>query len=382
MAANRNLFRVSRIVLLKLPRLFSFFALFRQKQRRLLIIKTDAIGDYILFRNFIEIVKKSALYKDYQIDLLGSSRWEAIALQYDFAFTDNFIFTIAEGLEYKPKEVLKLGWQLFCNNYSVVLQPTYSRTLITDGLAALTAAKQIIGFSSNTERIYPKYKRKTDKFYTLKLDLPAAVNFEFERTRFFFEQALNCNLTINSPFIPVNKKDGKGVVIFPGAGVVKRNWEAEKFLTLIKQIITEFNEPVYIVGGNTEKQVGAYLKENSFSEKVIDLTGKTSLPQLIDLIANAALLIGNETSATHIAVAVKTKSICIIGGGHFDRFAPYPDYVENKPLCIYQKMDCYFCNWNCIFKTTNNEPYPCISAIQPDSVWQATRLLLSQVSSL
>lgn len=99
---NRNLFRLTRFVLLKFPAIFKFFAKFRRQQKRLLIIKTDAIGDYILFRNFIEVVKRSDLYRDYEIDLLGNVLWQDIALKYDQPYIENFIFIKANALYGSP----------------------------------------------------------------------------------------------------------------------------------------------------------------------------------------------------------------------------------------------------------------------------------------
>ncbi len=373
---NRNLFRITRFILLKLPGLFKFFAKFRTPRKRILIIKTDAIGDFILFRNFIEITKKSEIFKDHRIDLLGNKLWQDIAIQYDSKFIGDFFFVNPDELYEAPLTTFKLGWRLFKNNYETVLQPTFARTFINDGLAGLTAAKQIIGFEGDTERINIKYKIKTDRFYTKKLQLPVSINFEFERSRFFFENVLKEPVTINGPSIPVDYSRRNGIIIFPGTGVFKRNWEAEKFNSLIKLILQHTSHPVYLAGGQAELQIGEYLAKNLPPNSVDNLTCKTSLPQLVQLIGNAALIIGSETAAIHIAAATQTKAICILGGGHFDRFAPYPDHVLNKPLCIYEKMACYNCNWNCMYQTMDNEPYPCIANVSLDKVWQASLQLL------
>src|ERR1700730_15679538 len=107
--ANRNLFRLSRFVLLKVPYVFRFLARFRSPKKRLLIIKADAIGDYILFRNFIELVKKSGKFKDHRIDLVGNKLWQDIALTYDREFIDNFIFLNLNEPYTAPLQTLKLG---------------------------------------------------------------------------------------------------------------------------------------------------------------------------------------------------------------------------------------------------------------------------------
>jgi ADP-heptose:LPS heptosyltransferase len=376
---NRNLFRLTRFILLKLPLLFRYFARFRKPKKRLLIIKTDAIGDYILFRNFIELTKLSDTYKDYKIDVLGNVLWRDIALKYDKAYVDEFIFIKANLLYDAPLQTLKLGWQLFTNNYEVTLQPTYTRTFINDGLAGLTAANQIIGFEGDNESIAERYKTKTNKFYTRRLLLTENAYFEFERSKFFFEDVLNQHLSINATSIVTTISEVKQrIVIVPSAGILKRCWEAEKFLELMKRILRHTSHTIYLEGGPSTIIFADYLKDEIASKRVVDLTGKTTLPEMIELIGSAALLIANETSAIHIAVAAKTQSVCIMGGGHFKRFSPYPEYFESKPVCVYKKMDCYYCNWNCIYKVAENEPYPCIGNISVDNVWQAVLPLLLQ----
>src|ERR1700679_3460796 len=105
--SNRNLFRVSRFLILNLPRLFALPSKFRASKKRMLIIKTDAIGDYILFRNFIEVVKNSVCYEGYEINLLGNRIWQDIALKYDSQYVDNFIFINSEALYEPPVKIFK-----------------------------------------------------------------------------------------------------------------------------------------------------------------------------------------------------------------------------------------------------------------------------------
>ena len=376
MAQNRNLFRLTRFILLKVPRLFKFFAKSRESQKRLLIIKTDAIGDYILFRNFIEVISQSKQYKDYEIDLVCNTLCKDIALTYDAGFVNEFFFIKPDDLYHSPLQTLKLGWKLFRRNYETVLQPSFARTFINDGLAGLTVAKQTIGFEGDTERIAPKYKTQTDKFYTELFPCAESLIFEFDRTRFFFESLLKQVVELYGPSIQYNVTNQQGIIIFPGAGVVKRSWEKEKFLELIKLIKTQTDQTIYLAGGPSEISIGNYLETELPDGSLINLSNNTTLPQLIDIVGNASLIISNETSAVHIAAATNTKCVCILGGGHFGRFAPYPEYTLSKPHCVYYKMDCYNCNWNCKFITAETEPYPCIGNVSLDMVWQIVQTSL------
>ena len=368
-STGRNLFRLSRFILLKVPYVFRLIARFRSPQKRLLIIKADAIGDYILFRNFIELVKNSEKFKDHRIDLIGNKLWQDIALTYDREFIDNFIFLNLNDLYTAPLQTFKLGWRLFLNNYQTVLQPTYTRTLVGDGIAALTGSRNIIGFESDLEGILQRYKTKTDKFYSLLVSDDANTRFEFDRTKFFFETVLGQKLTIQKPYLPVEKKAKNGIVIFPGAGAAKRSWEPGKYLELIQLIIKHTSKQVILAGGPGEIETGETLMKELPPDRVTNFIDQTSLTELIGLIADAELVVSNETSAIHIAAAVDTRAVCILGGGHFGRFAPYPENIQNSPVCLFEKMDCFNCNWQCIYKTAQNEPFPCISALSVEKVW-------------
>lgn len=369
---NRKLFRLTRFVLLKLPAIFRFLAMFRKPAKRLLIIKTDAIGDYVIFRNFIEILKNTEKYRDYQIDLLGNKLWRELNDTYDKQYLNKTYFINNPNSYYEaPLETLKHGWRLFKNRYEVVLQPTYTRIFLTDGFAALTAAKQIIGYESDNEGIFPRYKKKTDKFYTQLLPLPKESYFEFNRNVFFFETVTGEKVNLKAPQIETKADAKKGIAILPGAGAFKRGWEGEKFLELIKRLLEQTQDPIYLIGGPGEVKHGEFLMQNLPQGAIENRINKTSLPELIETIGASSLLIANETSAIHMAVATQTPSVCILGGGHFERFAPYPAGTPHAPVCVYEKMHCYYCNWICIYKTEVTEPFPCILAVTVEQVWQA-----------
>ncbi len=115
-------------------------------EKSILLIRLDAIGDYILFRNFIEIIKKNEKYKDYKITLLGNEVWKEIAQKLDSEFIDDFIWLnrrkFNKNLIYryrKLKEIIKKG-------YEIVVNPTYSREFYySDIIVKVLTAKEKIG---------------------------------------------------------------------------------------------------------------------------------------------------------------------------------------------------------------------------------------------
>jgi ADP-heptose:LPS heptosyltransferase len=112
-----------------------------------------------------------------------------------------------------------------------------------------------------------------------------------------------------------------------------------------------------------------------------DVVCRTTLPQLLEVIRNAELLITNDSAPVHLAAAASTPSICILGGGHFGRFLPYA--TENEPtsptpvIATYE-MDCYNCRWHCKFDIADGQATPCIANIAVLNVYEACCNLLTQ----
>jgi ADP-heptose:LPS heptosyltransferase len=103
------------------------------------------------------------------------------------------------------------------------------------------------------------------------------------------------------------------------------------------------------------------------------LSGKTTLQELAELIRGAEILISNETSAVHIAAAVGTNSVCILGGGHFGRFLPYPKHVKGaRPIVADKYMPCFNCNWKCEWPHEPSGAVPCVTGV---SIEQVLRLI-------
>jgi len=197
-----------------------------------LVVKIDAIGDYILFRNYLQVLKEFEKYRNYQIDLLGNLRFQELAIEYDKQYINEFYFIDEQDLYYKPLSVFKVGYRLFKRKYELVIQPTYSRTLMGNGLAGLAAGKEIIAFRSDSEH-HPKYKKYTDPLYTKLLSLPTEIFHEYEKNHNFFEQILDQKLPLKAPSLPIEKSGERGIIVFPGSSFNKRNWEKEKFLEVI-----------------------------------------------------------------------------------------------------------------------------------------------------
>jgi ADP-heptose:LPS heptosyltransferase len=161
-------------------------------------------------------------------------------------------------------------------------------------------------------------------------------------------------------------------MICPGAGYLYRAWPVENYAKLADKIYQKYNLIGLICGTKAEADLANKIK-NFSSAKLINLVGQTSLLELSSLIKKANFLVANESSFIHLASALATQSICILGGGHYGRFMPYkiinPTYYP-IPEAVINKMDCFGCNWRCKFTKSKKIAYPCINNIDCEDVFK------------
>jgi ADP-heptose:LPS heptosyltransferase len=311
------------------------------KNKNIIIIKTDAIGDYILFRNFLESLKKSEKFKDYKITLIGNYLWKDIAEEFDKEFVDNFIWIkpkkFTKDIFYRYKTLKKIK----SKNYSIAIHPTYSRNFYTgDSLIKAVNAKEKIGWNGDLNNTTKFQKKISDKFYTRLFSSNEKYLFEFYRNKEFFEKLLNKKITTKKPYFKSVGKENlikeNYFIISLGAGSKLREWSSKKFAKIANYIYEKKGWEIVLTGSENEKYLEEEFTKNlKNKEQIINLIGKIKLDELISLINNAKILIANESASTHIAAALDTKTICISNGNHFTRFNPYPKEITEKIKYIY-----------------------------------------------
>jgi len=106
------------------------------------------------------------------------------------------------------------------------------------------------------------------------------------------------------------------VVLNPNAGelALERRWSVERFAELADALLAHFPGKVVVVGAPAERAyVAGMLAHVRTPERVIDLSGATSLAELVALFAEARLMVSNDTGPLHLACAVGTPTVAIFG---------------------------------------------------------------------
>ncbi len=305
--------------------------------QHLLIIRPDDIGDYILFRPALERIRKHPAYKGWKITVLGNQVWKELALELDGDFADNWIWLNKkpwfEDAGYRNTFLDKLENE----SPSVVWIPARTRHFfLEDSLAS--AFSGIPVFTSGHDFChYPtvEEKRFVEKLrYQILHVSPKNIHeLEFNRSTtdlFLGEKNRDSVESTESAFLP----DGTAfqmelpaesyLIFFPGASAGSKRWPPSHFAALA-DLLQPSGIRIILAGAPSDKEFAqTIISETRFPETILNLTGKTSLPQLLFLIKNARLLVSNDTSAAHMAAMFQTPLVALCNGNKFGRFFPYP----------------------------------------------------------
>ena len=157
-------------------------------------------------------------------------------------------------------------------------------------------------------------------------------------------------------------------LVVPTANLVSKCWPEERFAKLIDELSRIFPDRTAVITGGKQDHsvVERILSLVSKNVKVLNLCGKTSLPQLFGLVENAEFIVGNDTGTAHVAGVLGKAQVVIVGGGHFGLYFPNRQY--KKTLVAALQKPCFNCHYLC--HGLANDRYPCIAEISVELVLQ------------
>ena len=155
---------------------------------------------------------------------------------------------------------------------------------------------------------------------------------------------------------------GNTIMLQPGARWLNKRWPAEHFAEVVRLLHARDSATKFvIVGGNSDRDLGKIIFEAA-PDVCLDLTGRTTLPQTVELIRASKLMVTNDTGPMHIAAALGTPVVGLFGPTNPARTGPYRQQQfalqRNELSCVPCLKS--FCS--------NSEPLACLRGISPARV--------------
>jgi len=99
-------------------------------------------------------------------------------------------------------------------------------------------------------------------------------------------------------------------LVHPGASVPEKRWPEEAFGSVAKGLIRH-GYAVAVTGSSAEKKLTSQVAD--LAPGALDLGGQTDLSTLVALVAQANVLVSNDTGPAHLAYALKRPSVTTFG---------------------------------------------------------------------
>lgn len=101
--------------------------------------------------------------------------------------------------------------------------------------------------------------------------------------------------------------------INPGSAWPTKRWPAENWAALIRRLSAETGSKVLITGGPGEKEWNRNIEKAAGTENCVNLTGETTMPELMEAIRGLKVFISNDSGPMHIACALGVPTVGIFG---------------------------------------------------------------------
>ncbi len=156
-----------------------------------------------------------------------------------------------------------------------------------------------------------------------------------------------------------------------GASTELKKWRYDYFAELAKMLLNgDTKTKVLLLGANYDVKAGGFIESMVANDRLINLTGKTSVSNLVYVVQRSNLLITHDTGTMHIGVAVGTKLIVIYTGNV--GFLETGPYAENRLLVI-PDIGCFPCDFN--LKCLNPV---CQGLIKPEYIYDMSLMVLEK----
>lgn len=346
-----------------------------QNFKRILIVRTDRIGDVLLSTPVIKALRQNypsaylaMMVSPYTKDIVEGNPYLDEVIIYD---KDNKHKNWLTSLVF-ARDLKKEAFDL-----ALILHPTNRVHLVTflAGIPKRVGFKRKLGFLLTDKIEHTKQSgEKHELEYTLDLvrslgiipedkSLLMPINPESEQ---WTEELL--------------KQEGIGaadklLAIHPGASCPSKIWPNERFAEVADRLSEKYGLKVLVIAGTQDAGLALQVIQNMHFP-ALNLAGRASLSQLASLLKRCRLLISNDSGPIHIAAALNTPVISIFGrnqkGLSPKRWGPP---AGGRNFVLHKQVGCLECLAHSCVKE-----FACLKAISVEDVVKAAETMLNESS--
>ena len=337
------------------------------KVRRILIVRTDRIGDVVLSTPTITAARKA--FPNAYIAVMVSPQTREIV---------NGNPSLNEVIVYDKKGVFQtLRFAKCLKNKKFDLALILHSTNRVNLISFLAGIPKRVGYARGkmdfllTDRL--PYKKRLGEKHEAEYSLDVL-------------RSIGVDARISQLVMPVRKENeenidgllkesglGQGeriIVLHPGASCISKMWPQENFARVADILVEKFDARILLVSAPEHVRIGEGIR-GLMKNRPVFLCGETSLGDLAALFKRTNLFISNDSGPVHIACAIGVPVISIFGrkdtGLSPERWGP----LGNRSIALHKDVGCIQClAHNC------NKGFLCLKSVTVEEVIEKAGQLL------
>ena len=154
------------------------------------------------------------------------------------------------------------------------------------------------------------------------------------------------------------------ILLQPGARWANKRWPEASFAQLLQRLAAHYPEHRFaVLGGPEDRPLGDVIAQAA-PGRCLDLTGRLTLPEMVEWVRLSDLMITNDTGPMHVAAAAGTPVVALFGPTEPCRTGPFRQ-LENV---VQLDLPCVPClRSRCAY----TKPLECLRALPWEAVFQA-----------
>lgn len=362
-----------------------------QDARNILCIRLDYLGDVLMTTPALRALKNAATPR--RITLLTSSGGAAAA-QYIAEVDDTIVYAapwLKHGTGRRPENDLAMIEQLRAGQFdAAVIFTVFSQNPLPTAMLCYLAGipLRLAHCHENPYQLLTDWVRDPEPEELVRhevrrqLDLVASVGCTTEDERLHFQIRHNDAEQVRALLTSHGIEQGsQWIVLHPGASAASRRYPAQHWAVAARGLAQRLACPLIFTGAADEADlISGIIDQASHPDlKAVSLAGKLDLGMLAALIAEAPLLISNNTGPAHLAAAVGTSVVDLYA---LTNPQHTPWQVANRVL--YHDVPCRFCyksvcprgHHDCLVKVTPEQVIDAaIELITPPNQEPVTKII-------
>jgi ADP-heptose:LPS heptosyltransferase len=323
--------------------------------RRVLLINSTALGDLLFSTPAIRGLKKR--FPAWELDILVQPGLTAL-------IQNNPYLAHCWSFPGRNRQLLQLAQDLRARHYDLVII-LHGNDPEVSLLAWLTGSPFVIGSDKSPLSFsYSHGVASSGPFEhaierRLKFVKPLGVEVQNKRMEIFLAPA------IKKEAADILTKHFGGppprlIALHPGGSEPYKHWPLDYFVTLGKFLNQTYQACFLIISNNSERILAETLADRIAAPAVVT-GGRYNLLTVAALLSQSHLFVGNDSGPLHLALALQTPSIGLLGADDPHRIGPYQ---VDWGACLFKEEACH--RNPCVTKRCLRTL--CLEAIQPEEV--------------